>query len=55
MSHFATPQPISVELELHLANVRVTASERDDTIVRVRPRDRHDRPGGPRDSASVTT
>jgi hypothetical protein len=37
MSHFATPQPISVELELRLANVRVTASERADTIVRVQP------------------
>jgi hypothetical protein len=37
MSHFETPQPISVELELRLANVRVTADERTDTIVRVRP------------------
>jgi hypothetical protein len=39
MSHFETPQPISVELELRLANVHVTARERADTIVRVRPRD----------------
>jgi hypothetical protein len=38
MSHFETPYPISVELELRLANVRVTASERADTIVRVRSR-----------------
>ena len=38
MSHFETPHPISVELELRLANVRVTAGERADTIVRVRPR-----------------
>jgi hypothetical protein len=37
MSHFETPHPISVELELRLANVRVTAGERADTIVRVRP------------------
>jgi hypothetical protein len=36
MSHFETPHPISVELELRLANVRVTAGERADTIVRVR-------------------
>jgi hypothetical protein len=40
MSHFETPYPISVELELRLANVRVTASERADTIVRVRSRTR---------------
>lgn len=39
MSHFETPQPISVELELRLANVCVTAGERADTIVLVRPRD----------------
>ena len=38
MPHFETPQPISVELNLRLANVRVTAGERADTIVRVRPR-----------------
>ena len=38
MSHFETPQPISVELELRLASVRVTPVERADTIVRVRPR-----------------
>ena len=38
MSHFETPHPISVELELRLANVRVTAGERADTIVRLRPR-----------------
>jgi KUP system potassium uptake protein len=38
LSHFETPQPISVELELRRANVRVTAGERTDTIVRVRLR-----------------
>ena len=43
MSHFETPQPISVELELRLANVRVTAGERADTIVRVRPRNSAER------------
>ena len=37
MSHSETPQPISVELDLRLANVHVTAGERADTIVRVRP------------------
>jgi Toastrack DUF4097 len=39
MSHFETPQPISVMLELRVANVRVDAGERTDTIVEVRPSD----------------
>jgi len=39
MSHFETPQPISVVLELRVADVRVAASERADTIVEVRPSD----------------
>ena len=39
MSHFETPEPISVELELRVADVRVTAGERADTIVEVRPSD----------------
>ncbi len=39
MSHFETPQPISVELELRLADVRVAAGERADTTVQVRPSD----------------
>jgi hypothetical protein len=39
MSHFDTPQPISVTLELRVADVRVAASERADTIVQVRPSD----------------
>ncbi|HTX13014.1 MAG TPA: DUF4097 family beta strand repeat-containing protein [Solirubrobacteraceae bacterium] len=39
MSHFETPQPISVELELRVADVRVAAGERADTIVQVRPSD----------------
>jgi hypothetical protein len=39
MSHFDTPEPISVELELRVADVRVAAGERADTIVQVRPSD----------------
>lgn len=39
MSHFETPQPISVTLELRVADVRVAAAERADTIVQVRPSD----------------
>ncbi len=39
MSHFQTPQPISAALELRVADVRVTAGERADTIVQVRPSD----------------
>lgn len=39
MSHFETPQPISVVLELRVADVRVVAGERVDTIVQIRPSD----------------
>jgi hypothetical protein len=39
MSHFETPHPISVIFELRVADVRVAASERADTIVEVRPGD----------------
>jgi Putative adhesin len=39
MSHFETPQPISVVLELRVADVRVSAGERADTVVEVRPSD----------------
>ncbi len=39
MSHFQTSQPISVVLELRVADVRVAAGERADTIVQVRPSD----------------
>ena len=39
MSHFETPQPISVVLELRVGDVRVVAGERADTIVEVRPSD----------------
>jgi DUF4097 and DUF4098 domain-containing protein YvlB len=39
MSHFETPEPISVVLELRVADVRVAAGERADTTVEVRPSD----------------
>ena len=39
MSHFETPQPISVVLELRVADVRVAAGDRADTIVQVQPSD----------------
>ena len=39
MSHFETPTPISVVLELRVADVRVAAGERADTIVQIRPSD----------------
>ncbi|MBV9422104.1 MAG: DUF4097 family beta strand repeat protein [Solirubrobacterales bacterium] len=39
MSHFETPQPISVVLDLRMADVRVAAGERADTNVEVRPSD----------------
>ena len=39
MPTFATPQPIHVSLELAAGAVRISASERTDTVVEVRPRD----------------
>lgn len=39
MPTFDTPEPISVTLELSLADVRIVASDRGDTIVDVRPSD----------------
>lgn len=39
MATFATPQPIVVTVELPAGSVRVTASERADTLVQVSPRD----------------
>jgi DUF4097 and DUF4098 domain-containing protein YvlB len=39
MPTFTTPEPISVTLELGVANVRIAASERLDTVVEVRPSD----------------
>jgi DUF4097 and DUF4098 domain-containing protein YvlB len=43
MSHFETPQPISVVLDLRVADVRVAAGQRADTVVHVRPSDASDR------------
>lgn len=39
MPSFETPDPISVTLELGVGHVRITASDRPDTIVEVRPSD----------------
>jgi hypothetical protein len=39
MPQYQTPEPISVVLELRVAEVRVTAGDRDDTVVEVRPSD----------------
>ena len=42
MSKYETPEPISVTLELGVGEVRITASERTDTVVEVRPSDEAD-------------
>jgi DUF4097 and DUF4098 domain-containing protein YvlB len=39
MPVFATPEPISVTIELNMGDARIIASDRTDTIVEVRPRD----------------
>jgi hypothetical protein len=39
MTIFDTPEPINVELELGVANVRIDASDRTDTVVDVQPGD----------------
>ena len=39
MPNYETPEPISVTLELGAGNVRITASDRADTVVEVRPSD----------------
>ncbi|MCO5994779.1 DUF4097 family beta strand repeat-containing protein [Actinoallomurus rhizosphaericola] len=39
MPTFASPEPISATLEASIAEVRVTASDRTDTVVEVRPAD----------------
>jgi len=39
MPTFDTPQPIAVSLELGAGDVRITAADRTDTVVEVRPRD----------------
>jgi hypothetical protein len=42
MSVFATPEPISVTIELSVGDVRLVASDRTDTVVEVRPSDESD-------------
>ncbi|MDX3851648.1 DUF4097 family beta strand repeat-containing protein [Streptomyces sp. AK02-01A] len=42
MPSFETPEPISVTLKLGVGNVRITASDRTDTTVEVRPSDKAD-------------
>ena len=42
MPNFQTPEPISVTIELGVGNVRITASDRADTTVDVRPSDTSD-------------
>jgi hypothetical protein len=39
MSNFDTPQPITAVVEIAAGSVRLVASDRDDTVVEVRPRD----------------
>jgi hypothetical protein len=39
MTTFDTPQPIALSLELAVGDVRIVASDRDDTVVDVRPSD----------------
>jgi hypothetical protein len=39
VSHFDTPSPIAVVLDLYVADVQIVASERTDTITEVRPSD----------------
>lgn len=42
MPTYETPEPISVTLELGVGDVRITASDRADTVVEVRPSDEAD-------------
>ncbi len=44
MPTFATPQPISVAMELGVGDIRVIATERSDTTVEVRPSDATKKP-----------
>ena len=39
MPNFDTPQPITATVEISAGSVRLVASDRDDTVVEVRPRD----------------
>jgi DUF4097 and DUF4098 domain-containing protein YvlB len=42
MPNYETPEPISVTLEFGVGDVRITASDRTDTVVEVRPSDEAD-------------
>ena len=42
MPSYETPEPISVTLDLAVADVRITASDRTDTVVQIRPSDEAD-------------
>lgn len=42
MPNYDTPEPISVTLELSVANLRIAASDRADTVVEIRPGDEAD-------------
>lgn len=42
MPKYETPEPISVTLELGVGDVRITASDRKDTVVEIRPNDEAD-------------
>jgi DUF4097 and DUF4098 domain-containing protein YvlB len=42
MPNYETPEPISVTLELGVGDVQITASDRTDTVVEVRPSDESD-------------
>src|SRR5258705_1904894 len=39
MPNFATPQPITAVVEIAAGSIRLVASDRDDTVAEVRPRD----------------
>ena len=39
MPNFDTPQPITATVEISAGSVRLVATDRDDTVVEVRPRD----------------
>ncbi len=39
MANFDTPQPITATVEISAGSVRLVATDRDDTVVEVRPRD----------------
>ena len=40
MPNFDTPQPITAVVEIAAGSIRLVASDRDDTVAEVRPRER---------------